>query len=124
MQYLSYEEYLEIGGTLEETAFIRNIDRACAMIDIRTQSRLEAFSAVPQIAKVVCADLVDYISSNSVEKPFMTSRSESAGVISESVSYATKTAEDYYADLERIFEPLGSVKTANGIRIDYLGAMS
>ena len=124
MQYLSYEEYLEIGGTLEEAAFIRNIDRACAMIDIRTQSRLEAFAAVPQIVKIVCTDLVDYISLNSVEKPFMTSRSESAGVISESVSYATKTAEDYYRDLERIFEPLGAVKTSNGIRIDYLGAMS
>ena len=124
MQYLSYEEYLEIGGTIEETAFNRNIDRACAMIDIRTQSRLEAFAEIPKIVKIVCADLVDYISSNSVEKPFMTSRSESAGVISESVSYATKTAEDYSSDLDRIFEPLGAVKTANGIRIDYLGAMS
>ena len=124
MQYLSYEEYLEICGSIEETAFNRNIDRACAMIDIRTQSRLEAFAEIPQIVKIVCADLVDYISSNSVEKPFMTSRSESAGVISESISYATKTAEDYSSDLDRIFEPLGSVKTANGIRIDYLGAMS
>lgn len=124
MQYLSYEEYLEIGGTIEETAFNRNIDRACAMIDVRTQSRLEAFAEIPQIVKIVCVDLVDYISSNSVEKPFMTSRSESAGVISESVSYAVKTAEDYASDLDRIFEPLGSVKTANGIRIDYLGAMS
>jgi hypothetical protein len=122
MIYLTYTEYKEIGGTLEETAFIRNIDRACAMIDNRTQSRLECFDEIPQIVKVVCADLVDYISTNTVEKT-VTSKSQSAGGVSESESYATKTAEDYSADLERIFEPLAVVKTKNGISILYRGAM-
>ena len=124
MQYLTYEEYLNMGGELNETAFKRNIDRACAMIDNRTQSRLECFGEIPQIVKVVCRDLVDYISTNSVEKPIVTSKSESQGPISESISYATKTADDYSADLDRIFEPLGLVKTKNGIQIDYRGAMS
>lgn len=124
MTYLSFEEYSNMGGVLDLTAFNRNIDRACAMIDIRTQSRLGTFKEIPQIVKVVCRDLIDYISTNSVEKPIVTSRSESAGVISESVSYATKTAEDFSADLDRIFEPLGLVKTKNGIQIDYRGAMS
>ena len=124
MQYLTYEEYSEIGGTLDLTAFNRNIDRAGGVIDIRTQSRLETFEEIPQIVKVVCRDLVDYISTNSVEKPIVTSKSESQGPISESISYATKTAEDYSADLDRIFEPLGLVKTKNGIQIDYRGAMS
>ena len=86
MQYLTYEEYTEIGGTLEETAFNRNIDRACAMIDIRTQSRLEAFESIPQIVKIVCADLVGYISTNTVEKPIVSSKSQSAGGVSESES--------------------------------------
>ena len=113
-----------MGGVLDLTAFNRNIDRACAMIDIRTQLRLETFEEIPQIVKVVCRDLVDYISTNSVEKPIVTSKSESQGPISESISYATKTAEDYSADLDRIFEPLGLVKTKNGIQIDYRGAMS
>ena len=124
MQYIEYQEYLGIGGICDATAFNRNIDRACAMIDIRTQSRLETFEEIPQIVKVVCRDLVDYISTNSVEKPFVTSKSESQGPISESISYATKIAEDYSADLDRIFEPLGLVKTKNGIQIDYRGAMS
>ena len=124
MQYLTYEEYTEIGGTLDLTAFERNIDRACAMIDIRTQSRLEAFERIPQIVKIVCADLVGYIATTSVEKPIVTSKSQSAGGVSESESYATKTAEDYSADLDRIFEPLGIVKTKNGISILYRGAMS
>lgn len=123
MIYLTYDEYTEIGGTLDLTAFNRNIDRACAMIDNRTQSRLECFEKLPQIVKVVCADLIDYIATNTVEKT-VTSKSQSAGGVSESESYATKTAEDYSADLDRIFEPLAVVKTKNGISILYRGAMS
>lgn len=124
MQYLTYEEYSSLGGELSLTAFSRNIDRACAMIDNRTQSRLECFEEIPQIVKVVCADLVDYIANNSVDKAVVTSKSQSAGGVSESESYATKTAEDYSADLDRIFEPLAVVKTENGISITYRGAMS
>ena len=124
MIYLTYEEYTEIGGTLDLTAFKRNIDRACAMIDIRTQSRLESFEIVPQIVKTVCADLVGYIANNTVEKPFVSSRSQSAGGVSESESYVAKTADDFANDLDRIFEPLGVVKTKNGISLLYRGAMS
>ena len=125
MTYLTYEEYSNsLGGALDLTAFNRNIDRACAMIDNRTQSRLECFGEIPQIVKVVCADLVDYIANNSVDKAVVTSKSQSAGGVSESESYATKTADDYSADLDRIFEPLAVVKTENGISILYRGAMS
>ena len=123
MQYLTYEEYTEMGGTLDLTAFNRNIDRACAMIDIRTQSRLEAFETIPKIVKVVCADLVGFIASNTVEKPTISSKSQSAGGVSESESYVVKTADDYSADIEKIFEPLAIVKTANNINILYRGAM-
>lgn len=123
MIYLTYEEYSNIGGRLDLTAFNRNIDRVCAMIDNRTQSRLECFEEIPQIVKVVCADLIDYISTNAVEK-VITSKSQSAGGVSESESYATKTAEDYSADLDRIFEPLSIVKTKNEVSITYRGAMS
>ena len=124
MTYLTFEEYSNLGGELETTAFNRNIDRACTMIDIRTQSRLETFDEIPRIVKVVCRDLLEYITYNSVEKPFVTSKSESAGVISESVSFAVKSVEDYTADLNRILEPLGTVTTPNGVRIDYRGAIS
>ena len=124
MLYLTYDEYIELGGsTLDHTAFARNIDRACAMIDIRSHSRLEDFEEIPQIVKVVCADLLDYISTNTVDKA-VTSRSQSAGAVSESESYAVKSVDDYSADLERIFEPLDTVKTKNGISITYRGAMS
>ena len=123
MIYLTYDEYSAMGGICNLTAFNRNIDRACAMIDNRTQSRLECFEEIPQIVKVVCADLVEYISTNTVEKT-VTSKSQSAGGVSESESYAVKTVEDYSADLDRIFEPLDVVKTKNGVSILYRGAMS
>ena len=123
MIYLTYEEYSNIGGRLDLTAFNRNIDRVCAMVDNRTQSRLECFEEIPQIVKVVCADLIDYISTNALEK-VITSKSQSAGGVSESESYATKTTEDYSTDLDRIFEPLSIVKTKNGVSITYRGAMS
>lgn len=124
MQYLTYEEYVKIGGALDLTAFNRNIDRACAMIDARTQSRLEMFEEIPQIVKIVCADLVGYIATNTVEKPLVTSKSQSAGGVSESESYAVKSASDYSADLDAILAPLCVVTTKNGISILYRGAMS
>ena len=124
MTYLTFEEYSNMGGICDATAFNRNFDRACTMIDNRTQSRIECFEEIPQIVKVVCADLIDYITTNTVEKPMVTSKSQSAGGVSESESYAVKTAEDYSADLDRIFEPLATVKTASGISILYKGAMS
>lgn len=124
MQYLTYDEYIEIGGTLDLTAFNRNIDRACTMIDLRTQSRLEKLDNLPKIAKTVCADLVEYISFNTTQKPFVTSRSQTAGGVSENESYAVKTVEDFAADLDKIFEPLAIVETKNGISVLYKGAMS
>ena len=124
MIYLTFDEYSAMGGICDLTAFNRNIDRACAMIDNRTQSRLECFDEIPQIVKVVCADLVEYISTNTVDKPIVTSKSQSAGGVSESESYAVKTADDFANDLDRIFEPLAVVKTKNGISILYKGAMS
>lgn len=124
MAYLTYEEYSEIGGTLDLTAFNRNIDRACAMIDVRTQSRLKSFESIPDIVKVVCRDLVEYITENKVEKPSVSSRSQSAGGVSESESYTVKTAVDFSSDLDRIFEVLIPVETANGVSIMYRGAQA
>ena len=124
MQYLTYEEYTEIGGTLDLTAFKRNIDRACAMIDIRTQSRLESFEIVPQIVKTVCADLVGYIANNTVEKPFVSSRSQSAGGVSESENYATKTLKDVNDEAYSIVYDYLVMETDDcGTPLLYRGAM-
>lgn len=121
MQYLTYEEYKEIGGALDVTAFNRNIDRASAMIDIRTQNRLEDFEEIPSLVKAVCADLVDYVSTTTVNKG-IASVSQSAGGVSESISYVVKSSEDFATDLDNIFEPLKAIVTKNGFSLLYEGA--
>lgn len=123
MQYLTYGKYKDLGGTLDDTAFKRNIDRVCTMIDLRTQSRLETFEEIPELVEIVCADLLDYVSTNTVDKTVV-SRSQSGGPVSESESYVIKTPDDYASDLDRILEPLATIKTKNGISLLYRGAMS
>ena len=125
MQYLTYEEYTEIGGTLDLTAFNRNIDRACGVIDNATHNRIEHMAEVPQRAKALCRDLVEYLVRNDTTEIAVTSRSQSAGGVSESESYATKTADDVYGDIQNmLYDYLGNEKTDNGIPLLYRGAMS
>lgn len=124
MIYLTYTEYKEIGGTLEETAFNRNIDRACGIIDNATHNRIECMAEVPQKVKPLCRDLLEYLVENNTVK-IVTSRSQSAGGVSESESYATKTADDVYGDIQNmIYDYLLNVTDDNGISLLYRGAMS
>lgn len=122
MTYLTYDEYKQIGGTLDETAFSRCLARACAIIDVKTHGRLVEFTKKPELVQVVCADLVDYLALNNTGKA-VTSVSQSAGGVSESESYATKTADDYITDIDRILEPLASITTSTGVSLLYRGAM-
>lgn len=124
MQYIEYQEYLDIGGVCDATAFARNIDRACLMIDRRTQGRIRNFEQIPYEVKCLCRDLVEYISEYSVNKTIV-NKSQSVGAISESESYAVKSAEEFANDLDRLFEEyLTEVKTKNGISVLYRGAQS
>lgn len=125
MIYLTYEEYSEVGGILDLTAFNRNIDRACGVIDNATHNRIECMEEVPQRAKALCRDLVEYLARNNTNEIAVTSRSQSAGGVSESESYATKTADDIYGDIQNmLYDYLGNEKTDNGIPLLYRGAMS
>ena len=125
MTYLTYEEYSNMGGVLDLTAFNRNIDRACGVIDNATHNRIECMEEVPQRAKALCRDLVEYLARNNTNEIAVTSRSQSAGGVSESESYATKTADDVYGDIQNmLYDYLGNEKTDNGIPLLYRGAMS
>ena len=112
MQYLTFEEYANLGGTLEKTAFARNIDRCCLMIDNHTHGRFEDFVKLPQELKILCRDLVEYISYNVVEKPALSSKSQSAGGVSESESYTVKTADEFASDIDTmLLDYLSQLKT-------------
>lgn len=123
MRYVEYSEYTEIGGTLGLAAFNRAIDRACLMIDTHTQDRLKEFAQedLPRNVKLLCRDLVEYITENTVNKA-VTSRSQSAGGVSESESYQVKSAEEYHSELTAlIHEYLHDVRTKNDVPVLYRG---
>ena len=124
MTYLTYGEYAETGGICDLTAFNRNIDRACGIIDNATHNRIECMAKVPQKVKAVCRDLIEYLVENNTTK-IVTSKSQSAGGVSESESYATKTADDVYGDIQNmIYDYLLNVTDDKGVPLLYKGAMS
>ena len=122
MIYLTYEEYLNIGGICDLTAFNRFSDRAFSIIDNATHNRIEYMAEVPQRAKALCRDLVEYLARNDTTEISVTSRSQSAGGVSESESYATKTADDVYSDIQNmIYDYLLNVTDDNGTSLLYRG---
>ena len=124
MIYLTYGEYAEMGGICDLTAFNRNIDRACGVIDNATHNRIECMAEVPQRAKALSRDLVEYLVENNGDK-IVTSKSQSAGGVSESESYANKTADDVYGDIQNmLYDYLGNEKDDKGTPLLYRGALS
>ena len=124
MQYLTYEEYVDIGGALDLTAFKRNIDRACGFVDLHTQSRLQSVSEVSQRVKACVRDLVEYLANNVPSGKAVTSKSQSAGGVSESESYATKTTDDINGEmLNIVYDYLATEKDDCGTPLMYRGAM-
>ena len=105
------------------TAFNRNIDRVCGMLDNVTFGRLEKMTEIPRPVRACCRELVEYLANN-VEQGNVSSKSQSAGGVSESVSYTNKTTEDIENECANIiFDFLGSVKTDKGTPLLYRGAM-
>ena len=101
MTYLTYEEYSNMGGVLDLPAFNRIIDRACGVIDNATFGRVKLMRFVPEKVKSCIRDIVDYLYTNAnVMEKSATSRSQSAGGVSESVSF--KTQGDMQTELDGI----------------------
>ena len=125
MIYLTYEQYKEIGGVLDLTAFNRFESRACGVIDNATHNRVECMANIPKQVKALCRDLVEYLATNgNVNEKDVASWSESAGVVSESVSYVTKTKEEMQTDIDGlVYEYLGSETDDKGRPLLYRGAM-
>ena len=125
MTYLTYEEYSNMGGVLNLTAFNRFESRACGVIDNATHNRVECMANIPKQVKALCRDLVEYLATNgNVNEKDVASWSESAGVVSESVSYVTKTKEEMQTDIDGlVYEYLGSETDDKGRPLLYRGAM-
>ena len=122
MIYLTYEEYSTMGGICDLTAFNRFSDRAFGIIDNATHNRIEYMVDVPQRAKSLCRDLVEYLARNDTTEIAVTSRSQSAGGVSESESYVTKTEVELQADIDNMIADYLMAETDdNGTPLLYRG---
>ena len=123
MTYLTYEEYSNsLGGALDLTAFNRFSDRAFGIVDNATHNRIECMAEVPQRAKALCMDLVEYLARYSTSDMVVSSRSQSAGGVSESESYVTKTDVELQADIDNMIADYLMAETDdNGTPLLYRG---
>ena len=122
MIYLTYDEYSAMGGICDLTAFNRNVDRACGIIDNATHNRIECMAEVPQRVKALCRDLVEYLARYSTSDMVVSSRSQSAGGVSESESYVTKTDVELQADIDNMIADYLMAETDdNGTPLLYRG---
>ena len=117
--YLTYEEYLNMGGTLELAAFERLMFRVNGIMSAALHGRT---AADPVPVKAACREIVDYIAANEQKGASVASRSQSAGNVSESETY--KTAEDVKEDIENIIvDILGAAVDTEGRPLLYRGAL-
>ena len=103
--YLTYEEYKQMGGTLDDTAFSNAERRAEYLIHSQaggqTGERIAKLEELPQALKDCTFDLIEYGSPYFNGKQ-IASESQSQGGTSESYSYVTKTSREIYAESEQI----------------------
>lgn len=90
-QYLTYEEYESLGGTLGEMPFNILELKARQVINERTQNRLKNIEEIPQEVKICVYDLI-----NTMNKYNLSNNSTSSNISSEntdgySVTYKSGT---------------------------------
>lgn len=101
MIYLTYDEYSQkLGGICDVTAFNRYIDRACGIIDNATHNRIECMAEVPQRAKALCRDLVEYLANDFGSSKQVSNHSQSAGGVSESESFVIRSIEERVGEID------------------------
>ena len=124
MRYIEYQEYLGIGGICDATAFNRNIDRACGIIDNATHNRIENMKEIPQRAKALCRDLVEYLANDFGSSKQVSNHSQSAGGVSESESFAIRSIEERAVEIDDMVKDyLLNEVDDNGTPLLYRGAM-
>lgn len=106
--YLSYTEYVAMGGTLDGSAFSAAERRAEYLINAQaggqTRNRLSKLPEVPQAVKDCVFELAGYLSAAPLPGKQVASESQSQGGASESYSYVTMTEEELMAKYETVIE--------------------
>lgn len=106
MQYLTFNEYVEMGGVLDETAFNPLARKAEYHINAQasgmTGARIKRLAEIPECVKGCVYELISFFHTNNTSERQIASESQSQGGTNESVSYVQKTDEDINMQLENI----------------------
>ena len=113
--YLTYDEYAEMGGTLNKAAFSRLELKARKLIDQRTFGRLKGLAEQSEVVKKLVFELMD------VEEKEQNGVLQSVSNDGYSETYAVANNEQKSACL--IVAYLSQEKTADGTPLLYCGVM-
>ena len=127
-QYLTYEEYKGLGGTLSEMPFNILEFEARKRIDNRTQNRIKYMTSKPQDVKL-CVNamintLVQYVvdSSKDVNKNIASESIDGYSVSFITGSQVQEAIKSKKSELEDIMQTyLGNIRTSDNIPVLYLG---
>ena len=103
-QYLSYEEYKSLGGTLGEMPFNILELKARQIINERTQNRLKDVEKIPQEVKICVYDLIQIInkynnSNNSTSSNISSENTDGYSVTYKSGTELTEEQKKQYDDV-------------------------
>ena len=90
-QYLSYEEYKSLGGTLGEMPFNILELKARQVINERTQNRLKNIEEMPQEVKICVYDLINTMNKYNLSNSSTSSNKSSENTDGYSVTYKSGT---------------------------------
>ena len=90
-QYLTYDEYKSLGGTLGEMPFNILELKARQVINERTQNRLKDVEKIPQEVKICVYDLIQIINKYNNSKNSTSSNISSENIDGYSVTYKSGT---------------------------------
>lgn len=127
-QYLTYEEYKGLGGTLSEMPFNILEFEARKRIDNRTQNRIKYMNSKPNEVKL-CVNamintLVQYVvdSSKSINKNVASESIDGYSVSFITGSQVQEAIKSKKSELEDIMQTyLGNIRTSDNIPVLYLG---
>ena len=118
--YLTYDEYINMGGLLEESAFIHSCVLASKRIDRETMGRVKDMTEIPVTVKGAVFELIELYEDKA-------RLSKGKAISSESVegwsrSYSAITAAEYeQTESDLLLTYLSGVCDDNGVPLLYRG---
>ena len=127
-QYLTYEEYMTLGGTISEMPFNILEFEARKRIDNRTQNRIKYMNSKPDEVKMCVNAMINTLAQYVVDN----SKGINKNVASESIdgysisfitgSQVQEAIKSKKSELEDIMQTyLGDIRTSDNIPVLYLG---